>query len=166
MSNLLLPGVRLNVPIDTSLLFLEATDIDASSQTMIYNLVNTTFVSLAPSTLDVVSVQTDGNTTFRLDERTGELRTAGSMLAFVDGYFELLVNANNSVQPDWQAEAIVKVGKLKNYQYFIKCDHIKHGIVQSTINFSLLLKIMPIFIICAIWSHCHLLSIHNIFLMQ
>ncbi|XP_047097698.1 cadherin-23 [Schistocerca piceifrons] len=102
-------GVRLNVPIDTSLLTLEATDADATADPFSYMLVNTTFFSFAPSRLDVVSTQTDGNATFRLDEKTGELRTFGSMLDFVDGYFELHVIANNSLREDWLAEARVKI---------------------------------------------------------
>jgi len=102
-------GVRLNVPVDTSLLTLEAADIDADSQPVTYRLVNSTFFSLAPSVIDTVPVSSNHSTVFRLDNETGELRTAGSMVGFVDGFFKLQVTANNSDVPGREVNTSIKV---------------------------------------------------------
>ncbi|CAG2053736.1 unnamed protein product [Timema podura] len=101
-------GVRLNVPVDTFLITLNSVDIDSNSEPISYTLVNTTFFSLAPSVIDTVPVPTNHNIVFQLDQHSGELRTAGNMLAFVDGYFELQVVAENSEDLDRQASTIVK----------------------------------------------------------
>nr|CAD7195628.1 unnamed protein product [Timema douglasi] len=101
-------GVRLNVPVDTFLITLNSVDIDSNSEPISYTLVNTTFFSLAPSVIDTVPVPTNHNIVFQLDQHSGELRTAGNMLAFVDGYFELQVVAENSDDLDKQASTIVK----------------------------------------------------------
>nr|CAD7397956.1 unnamed protein product [Timema cristinae] len=102
-------GVRLNVPVDTFLITLNSVDIDSNSEPISYTLVNTTFFSLAPSVIDTVPVPTNHNIVFQLDQHSGELRTAGNMLAFVDGYFELQVVAENSDDLDRQASTIVKI---------------------------------------------------------
>jgi hypothetical protein len=105
----LISGVRLNVPVDTSLLTLEAVDIDSDSQPITYSLVNSTFFSLAPSIIDTVSVPANHSAVFRLDNKTGELRTATSMVGFVDGFFELEVTANNSEVTGNKVNTTIKV---------------------------------------------------------
>ncbi|XP_063220299.1 cadherin EGF LAG seven-pass G-type receptor 3 isoform X2 [Bacillus rossius redtenbacheri] len=107
-------GVRLNVPVDTTLLTLEVVDKDSSALPVSYKLVNTTFFSLSPSVIDTVLVPTNNSIVFQLDEQTGELRTAGSMLSFVDGYFEMKVTANNSDQPGREANTTVKIFVLRD----------------------------------------------------
>jgi hypothetical protein len=102
-------GVRLNVPVDTSLLTLETFDVDSDSQPVTYRLVNSTFFSLAPSIIDTVPVSANHSTVFRLENETGELRTAGSMVGFVDGFFELQVTANNSDVAGREVNATIKV---------------------------------------------------------
>jgi hypothetical protein len=105
-------GVRLNVPVDTSLLTVEAADIDSDSQPITYRLVNSTFFSLAPSIIDTVPVPANHSTVFRLDNKTGELRTASSMVGFVDGFFELQVTANNTEIPGKEANTTIKVRNI------------------------------------------------------
>nr|CAD7590794.1 unnamed protein product [Timema genevievae] len=105
-------GVRLNVPVDTFLITLNSVDIDSNSEPISYTLVNTTFFSLAPSVIDTIPVPTNHNIVFQLDQHSGELRTAGNMLAFVDGYFELQVVAENSEDLDRQASTIVKATNM------------------------------------------------------
>ncbi|KAJ9597159.1 hypothetical protein L9F63_026952, partial [Diploptera punctata] len=107
-------GVRLNVPVDTALLTMEAVDIDSDSKPITYKLVNTTFFSLAPSVIDTMPVAANHSMVFRLDNRTGELRTASSMVAFVDGFFELQVSANNTDIPGRQANTTVKIFVLRD----------------------------------------------------
>lgn len=113
-------GVRLNVPIDTSLLTLEAVDADADSEAMRYWLAGASFhplttpashaADLAPGLDELVQG------VFRLDAETGELRTAASMQQFVDGYFTLRVAAANVHGPEAnntrRANATVKVCKF------------------------------------------------------
>lgn len=105
----MISGVRLNVPVDTSLLTLETFDVDSDSQPVTYRLVNSTFFSLAPSIIDTVPVSANHSTVFRLENETGELRTAGSMVGFVDGFFELQVTANNSDVAGREVNATIKV---------------------------------------------------------
>lgn len=87
-------GVRLNVPIDSSLITVNAIDKDSDAGAMFYQLVNVTFVpqfyKRDNSTIDGVK------DIFILSNSTGEIRTAKSLADFVDGYFEILIRANNS----------------------------------------------------------------------
>ncbi|PSN50227.1 hypothetical protein C0J52_07794 [Blattella germanica] len=107
-------GVRLNVPVDTALLTLEAHDIDSEAKPIAYRLVNSTFFSLAPSIIDTVPVPANLSMVFRLDNRTGELRTASSMVGFVDGFFELQVTANNTDIPGKEANTTIKIFVLRD----------------------------------------------------
>ena len=88
---------------------MEAIDTDSDSKPITYRLVNTTFFSLAPSVIDTMPVAANHSMVFRLDNRTGELRTASSMVAFVDGFFELLVSANNTDMLGRDANTTIKV---------------------------------------------------------
>ncbi|PNF39070.1 hypothetical protein B7P43_G04343 [Cryptotermes secundus] len=107
-------GVRLNVPVDTSLLTLEAVDIDSDSQPITYRLANSTFFSLAPSVIDTVPVSANHSTVFRLNNETGELRTASSMVGFVDGFFELQVTANNTEVAGREVNTTIKIFVLRD----------------------------------------------------
>lgn len=84
-------GVRLNVPIDTSLLKIEATDIDADAKPLIYEIINSTFKPQVD-----VGESVNASNVFRLNPNSGELRTARSLVHFVDGMFRLHIRANNS----------------------------------------------------------------------
>jgi hypothetical protein len=54
-------------------------------------------------------VSANHSTVFRLDNETGELRTAGSMFGFVDGFFNLQVTANNSDVAGREVNTSIKV---------------------------------------------------------
>ncbi|XP_068081067.1 cadherin-87A [Anabrus simplex] len=107
-------GVRLNVPVDTSLFTLEALDVDSSSQPINYRLINTTFFSLAVSVMDTVSVPANQDGVFQLNEKTGDLRTSGSMQGYADGYFELQIMANNSDTPGMETYTTLKIFVLRD----------------------------------------------------
>ncbi|GLG95415.1 Cadherin-87A, partial [Gryllus bimaculatus] len=107
-------GVRLNVPVDTSLLKLEAIDVDEDPAPIMYHLLNTTFYSLAVSVMDIVSVPADHEGAFQLNNITGDLHTAGSMLPYADGYFDLHIMANNTDIPGMEVYALVKVFVLRD----------------------------------------------------
>ncbi|KAJ1528348.1 hypothetical protein ONE63_006768 [Megalurothrips usitatus] len=109
-------GVRLNVPVDTSLLTVEAEDADADSAPMRYWLAGATFHPLHGAALPLSPSPEQVQGVFRLDADTGELRTAAGMQQFVDGYFTLNVAATNipegnssSSSSSRRANATVKV---------------------------------------------------------
>lgn len=82
-------GVRVNVPIDTLLLTLSATDLDTDAEPITYQLENLRFSRAAVEL-------SENKTYFSLDNVTGELRTATSMTPFSDGHFTLAISASNS----------------------------------------------------------------------
>ncbi|KAE8743505.1 hypothetical protein FOCC_FOCC010892 [Frankliniella occidentalis] len=120
-------GVRLNVPVDTSLLTLEAEDADADSAPMHYWLAGATFHPMHPAAVpagrgrgraghgpaaSTAAAVEQVQGVFRLDADSGELRTAAGMQQFVDGYFTLSVAASNTPEGNSssrRANATVKV---------------------------------------------------------
>lgn len=87
-------GVRLNVPIDYPLVTVNAFDVDPDALPIFYQIVNTTFVpqfyKRDNATLG------DVQDLFILNNATGEIRTGKSLADFVDGFFEIIIRANNS----------------------------------------------------------------------
>ncbi|RZF46512.1 hypothetical protein LSTR_LSTR009294 [Laodelphax striatellus] len=83
-------GVRVNVPVDTQLLTLSASDVDADAAPIAYHLESTQFSRPLSPLLN--------GTQFAVDSRTGQLLTAAQMTPFSDGHFTLRVFANNSAQ--------------------------------------------------------------------
>lgn len=80
-------GVRVNVPVDTLLLTLSATDLDSDASTITFHLESITFSRYALA---------ENKTYFSIDNSTGEIRTASSMIPFSDGFFTLTMFATNS----------------------------------------------------------------------
>jgi len=80
-------GVRVNVPIDTLLLTLSASDLDSDAAPIIFQLESIKF-----SRFGLV----ENKTYFSLDNSSGEIRTATSMIPFSEGFFTLSVSAMNS----------------------------------------------------------------------
>ncbi|XP_012288169.1 cadherin-87A [Orussus abietinus] len=103
-------GVRLNVPIDTSLVTLEAVDIDADALPIDYKIGKVSFTSLVDSTMS----QDEIPPPLSLNPETGELRTARSMTGYADGYMEVPVHANNSVELDRQTNITVRIFLLRD----------------------------------------------------
>lgn len=87
-------GIRSNAPIDYPLLTAVAYDADSDAKPIFYQIVNTTFVpqfyKRDNTTMDNVE------NLFIINNVTGEIRTGKSLADFVDGYFEIIVRANNS----------------------------------------------------------------------
>uniref|UniRef100_A0A1B6GN15 Cadherin domain-containing protein n=2 Tax=Cuerna arida TaxID=1464854 RepID=A0A1B6GN15_9HEMI len=80
-------GVRVNVPVDTLLLTLSATDLDVDAAPISFQIESIKFNNFALS---------ENKTYFSLDNSTGEIRTATSMTPFSDGFFTLSISAMNS----------------------------------------------------------------------
>ncbi|XP_046625369.1 cadherin-23 isoform X1 [Neodiprion virginianus] len=98
-------GVRLNVPIDTSLLTLEATDADSDALPMNYNMGDVSFTSVVDPSISREKM----TSIFSLNPETGELRTTSSMTGFADGFMEVPISANNSVTPGRETNITVKI---------------------------------------------------------
>lgn len=87
-------GVRLNVPIDYPLITVDAIDDDSDALPIFYQIVNVTFVPQFYKR-DNATIG-DIKDVFILNNATGEIRTGKSLADFVDGYFDILIRANNS----------------------------------------------------------------------
>lgn len=103
-------GVRLNVPIDTSLITLEAYDADSSAHPINYNMGKISFTSLVDPSMS----QQEIPSYLSLNARTGELRTTGSMAGYADGFMEMTVSANNSVISERQMNITVRIFLLRD----------------------------------------------------
>ncbi|KAL6429278.1 hypothetical protein ACFW04_008175 [Cataglyphis niger] len=103
-------GVRLNVPIDTSLITLEAYDADSGALPVNYNMSKVSFTSL----VDPAMSQKEIPSQLSLNPRTGELRTTGSMAGYADGFMEMIVSANNSVTPKRETNITVRIFLLRD----------------------------------------------------
>ena len=90
-------GIRINVPIDSKITTIHATDLDAEAEPIILSIENVTFVpQFYKRTTNVKTTSLEN--LFTLNNRTGELRTGGSFANYVDGYFNMKIRANNSVK--------------------------------------------------------------------
>ncbi|KYQ51361.1 Cadherin-23 [Trachymyrmex zeteki] len=103
-------GVRLNVPIDTSLITLEAYDADSSALPINYNISKVSFTSLVDPSMSQKEIPSQ----LSLNARTGELRTTGSMAGYADGFMEMIVSANNSVTPGGETNITVRIFLLRD----------------------------------------------------
>lgn len=89
-------GIRFNVPVDTPLLTVDAHDKDPDALPMNYEISNITFETQFFKNENISNG--DFRELFILNEKTGEIRTAKSLADFVDGFFDIIIRANNSVQ--------------------------------------------------------------------
>ena len=103
-------GVRLNVPIDTSLITLEAHDPDSDALSINYIMGNVSFISLVDTTMSRKQIPSH----LSLNSETGELRTTGSLATFSDGYMEFPVTANNSIDPARQTNITLRIFLLRD----------------------------------------------------
>ncbi|XP_037949446.1 cadherin-23 [Teleopsis dalmanni] len=90
-------GIRINVPIDTVITTVRATDRDAEAAPIVLTVENVTFVPQfykRTKQIETESLQK----LFTLNNQTGELRTGGSFSNYVDGYFQMKIRANNSMK--------------------------------------------------------------------
>ncbi|ALC44966.1 Cad74A [Drosophila busckii] len=106
-------GIRINVPIDTVITTLHATDLDAEAAPIALTVENVTFV---PQFYKRSKALATGNLQrlFTLNNRTGELRTGGSFADYVDGYFLMRVCANNSQQLKRQSYTHIKIFVIRD----------------------------------------------------
>ncbi|KAK0090985.1 hypothetical protein PV326_003908 [Microctonus aethiopoides] len=103
-------GVRLNVPIDTSLITLEAHDKDSDALPINYIMGKISFTSLAEPTMSKKEIPSY----LSLNSKTGELRTTGSMSSFADGFMEIPITANNSQIPERATNVTLRVFLLRD----------------------------------------------------
>ncbi|XP_043475497.1 cadherin-23 [Leptopilina heterotoma] len=103
-------GVRLNVPIDTSLITLEAHDLDSDALAINYIMGNVSFVSLVDPTMSRKEIPSY----LSLNSESGELRTTGSLASYSDGYMEIPVAANNSIEAKRQTSIVLRIFLLRD----------------------------------------------------
>lgn len=81
------------MPVDTALTTLEATDPDSDSAPLEYSIQKITFHPVGKrSPMPTTDL-------FTIEAKTGQLRTIGVMRPFADGYFDVVVTANNTEDP-------------------------------------------------------------------
>ncbi|XP_034183183.2 cadherin 74A [Osmia lignaria lignaria] len=103
-------GVRLNVPIDTSLITLEAFDADSDALPINYSMGKASFTSLVDPSMSKREIPSH----LTLNPQTGELRTSGSMSGYADGYMEIVVSANNSLTPGRETNITLRIFLLRD----------------------------------------------------
>ncbi|XP_001607435.2 cadherin-23 [Nasonia vitripennis] len=103
-------GVRLNVPIDTSLITLEAQDVDSDALPINYNMGEVSFVSLVDHSMSKRSIPPP----IALNPKTGEIRTSGSLTSYSDGYMEVPISANNSLVPGRETNVTLRIFLLRD----------------------------------------------------
>ncbi|OAD57755.1 Cadherin-23 [Eufriesea mexicana] len=103
-------GVRLNVPIDTSLITLEAFDADSDALPINYSMGKASFTSLVDTSMSKREIPSH----LSLNPQTGELRTTGSMSNYADGYMEIIISANNSVTPGRETNITLRIFLLRD----------------------------------------------------
>ena len=90
-------GVRLNAPLHTEVVRLQAVDPDSDSGPISYRLVNVSFIRAehygTSGTETVINTSPTVAKTFDLDASSGSLTTSQTYGLFVDGYFLLNVAA-------------------------------------------------------------------------
>jgi len=106
-------GIRINVPIDTVITTLKASDADAEAAPISLFIENVTFVPQFYKRSQKLAI---GNleSLFTLNNRTGELRTGGSFADYVDGYFLMRICANNSAKAKRQTKSNIKVFVIRD----------------------------------------------------
>lgn len=103
-------GVRLKVPIDTSLVTLEAMDEDSRAAPINYSMGKASFVSL----VDPSKSKRDVSSHLTLNPTSGEIRTTGILSDYADGYLEIPVTANNSAEFGRLARSTLRVFLLRD----------------------------------------------------
>ncbi|XP_076643103.1 cadherin 74A [Halictus rubicundus] len=103
-------GVRLNVPIDTSLITLEASDADSDALPIRYSMSKAFFASLVDPSMSKREIPSQ----LSLNPQTGELRTTGSMSSYADGYMEIVISANNSVTTGRDTNMTLRIFLLRD----------------------------------------------------
>lgn len=106
-------GIRINVPIDSKITTIHATDLDAEAEPIILTIENVTFVpQFYKRTTNVKTTSLEN--LFTLNNRTGELRTGGSFANYVDGYFNMKIRANNSMKAKRHAFNNIKIFVIRD----------------------------------------------------
>ena len=103
-------GVRLNVPIDTSLITLEAYDEDSGALPINYIMGKVSFTSLAEPSMSKREIPSY----LALNSDTGEIRTTGSLAGYADGFMEIPITANNSNIPGRETNVTLRIFLLRD----------------------------------------------------
>lgn len=132
-------GVRLNAPLHTEVVRLEAIDPDAESGPVFYKLLNVSFIRAHHYASSGGDTQIDSSPavakTFDLDTSSGLLTTSQTYGLFVDGYFLLHVCAWTGEES--RSRKAFNTLKVTLHQYFIKLIHLTNlRIVSADLHFT------------------------------
>lgn len=92
-------GIRNTIPLNTLISSVKATDLDSGSSPIIYQILNTSFVSQFHRK-NSSKFNDDLSQIFELNNKTGEILLAKSVSDYVDGHFVLLIRATNNRHND------------------------------------------------------------------
>lgn len=106
-------GIRINVPIDSKITTIKASDIDAVAEPIILTIENVSFVPQFYKRTHSIKTKQLQNL-FTLNNHTGELRTGGSFANYVDGYFNMRIRANNSIKTKRHAFNNLKIFVIRD----------------------------------------------------
>lgn len=90
---------------------LNAEDADADSAPMEYYMKNITFTRLGRRDPRIMDMTLDERV-FHVDARSGEVKTVGSIQNLGDGYFDLVISANNTPDSTKTANTTLRVSKI------------------------------------------------------
>lgn len=101
-------GIRINIPIDTIITKINVIDHDAESLPINLAIENITFVPqyykrTRPIQMDIIK------NLFILNNHTGELSAGSTFGDYVDGYFQLYISANNSIDIQRKTYCVYKI---------------------------------------------------------
>lgn len=102
-------GLRSDAPLDKLITIVNATDKDSTAEPMQYSIVNLSFVPQFYKRKSQSEKSEDLTDLFILNNVTGELKTGRSFANFLDGYFQLIVKANNSLNSKRYSTNTIKV---------------------------------------------------------
>lgn len=102
-------GLRSDAPLDKLITVVNATDKDWTAEPMQYTIVNVTFVPQFYKRKSHLEKSEDLTDLFILNNITGELKTGRSFSDFLDGYFQVIVKANNSLNYKRYSTNTIKV---------------------------------------------------------
>lgn len=107
-------GFRNTIPLNTLIFAVKAHDVDSGSLPIVYEVMNTTFVSQF-NRKD--KLKENLSEIFELNNKTGEILLAKSVSNFVDGHFVLNIRATNNRFSD--AEVFIYIVRDKSIMKFV-----------------------------------------------
>lgn len=101
-------GIRQNTAVDVHVLTVKAFDEDPDAGIIRYSMKNITFIPQY-NKKQFTNSKRNYSKIFNLNEETGEIKTSLFLSDFVDGYFEVVIRANNSMSSRRFTDNFIKI---------------------------------------------------------